>query len=131
MSACAIRARGNEGRVFGVGSAPEAQHRPPDTRHGTNAVRQSRGTDEAGFALFAVLLLTALLFSLGAFGARMAQIELAISGNDLQSKRALHVAEAGINHAVSLIADMDPVARRNEAADGFDDELNGNGALAA
>lgn len=90
-------------------------------------------TDETGAALFGVILLTALILSLGIFGARTSQIEVAIAGNDLQAKRALEIAEAGISHAFSLIKDK-PVGGVNEAADGFNDELNSggtDGALAA
>jgi hypothetical protein len=89
--------------------------------------------DERGAALIVVMLLTALLFTLGAFGTRSAQLELLIAGNDLQARRALEVAQAGLDHAFSLIREVDS-AGRNEAADGFDDELSAGGtggALAA
>lgn len=89
--------------------------------------------DESGAALFGVILLTALVLSLGIFGARTSQIEVAIAGNDLQAKRALEIAEAGISHAFSLIKEK-PVGGVNEAADGFNDELatgGTDGALAA
>lgn len=83
--------------------------------------------NERGAALFVVLLLTALLFSLGVFGTRSGQIELMIAGNDLLAKRALETADAGINHAVSLIRERG-VGGANEAADGFDDELGNGGS---
>jgi hypothetical protein len=76
--------------------------------------------------LFGVILLTALILSLGIFGARTSQIEVAIAGNDLQAKRALEIAEAGIAHSLSLI-ELKPVGGVNEAADGFDDELSNGG----
>jgi hypothetical protein len=60
-------------------------------------------TDESGIALIAVLLLTAVMLALGAFGARSAQIELRIAQNEWLAKRALDTAEAGLNHAFSLI----------------------------
>jgi hypothetical protein len=85
-----------------------------------------RPRGETGAALFGVILLTALILSLGIFGARTSQIEVAIAGNDLQAKRALEIAEAGISHAFSLIKDK-PVNGVNEAADGFNDELGGGG----
>src|SRR6185503_14884495 len=92
------------------------------------ALRRGLG-NERGAALFVVLLLTALLFSLGVFGTRSGQIELMIAGNDLRAKSALEAAEAGINHALGLI--REPGADgANEAADGFDDELAGGGAMA-
>ena len=92
-----------------------------------------RGADEAGAAFFAVILLTALLLSLGIFGTHASMIELSIAGNDLQAKRALQAAEAGLSHALSLIKQKD-VSGNNGAADGFDDELSAGGtggALAA
>src|SRR6185436_19524582 len=93
----------------------------------------ARSGDERGAALIVVMLLTALLFTLGAFGTRSAQLGVLIAGNDLQARRALEVAQAGLDHAFSLIREIDP-AGRNEAADGFDDELGSGGtggALAA
>jgi hypothetical protein len=89
--------------------------------------------DSRGAALFVVLLLSALLLSLGIFGTRAGQMELMIAGNDLAAKRALEVADAGIRHALGLIRQHD-VAGANDAADGFDDELSEGGtggALAA
>lgn len=88
---------------------------------------------EHGGALVSVLLLTALLFSLGIFAIRNGQIELMIAGNDVQAKRALEVADAGISHAWSLLQQQDG-SGLNEGADGFDDELSNGGtggALAA
>jgi PilX N-terminal len=102
---------------------------PPDR----GFARGLSARDQNGAALIVVLLLTALLFALGAFGTRAAQLELLIAGNDLQARRALEVAQAGLDHAFSLIREVD-AAGRNEAADGFDDELASGGtggALAA
>jgi hypothetical protein len=82
--------------------------------------------DQKGAAFFAVILLTALLLSLGIFGTRTGQIELAIAGNDLQAKRALQAAEAGLSHAFTLIRDRDANGL-NGASDGFDDELSASG----
>jgi type IV pilus assembly PilX-like protein len=56
-----------------------------------------------GSALIAVLLLVAVMLALGAFGSRGAQIELRIAQNELQSKKALDAAEAGLNHAYNVI----------------------------
>jgi hypothetical protein len=101
-----------------------------ETRGGARSRRGHAGIalarDERGAALIVVMLLTALLFALGAFGTRSAQLELLIAGNDLQARRAVEVAQAGLDHAFSLIREVDPNGR-NEAADGFDDELAGGG----
>jgi hypothetical protein len=102
--------------------APRAALRPRHARHRP----AHRRRNETGAAFFSVILLTALLFSLGVFGARSAQIELAIAGNDLQTKRALQAAEAGLSHALSVLRQPD-VTGQNEAADGFNDELSGGG----
>jgi type IV pilus assembly PilX-like protein len=56
-----------------------------------------------GSALIVVLLLVAVMLALGAFGSRGAQIELRIAQNELQSKKALNAAEAGLNHAYNVI----------------------------
>lgn len=96
-----------------------AQRRPGD-----RSLR--RVSEERGAAIFGVILLTALILSLGIFGARTSQIEVAIAGNDLQAKRALEIAEAGLSHAFSLIEEK-PMSGLNEAADGFDDELDSGG----
>jgi Tfp pilus assembly protein PilX len=88
--------------------------------------RRRERSHERGAALVAVMLLTALMFALGVFGARTAQIEMVIAGNDLQSKRALEVASAGLDHALALLRTVD-VSGKNSAANGFDDELSGGG----
>lgn len=84
------------------------------------------GSGENGAALVAVMLLTTLMFALGVFGARTAQIELVIAGNDLQSRRALEIATAGIDHALALLKQPDAFGR-NAAANGFNDELGAGG----
>lgn len=100
---------------------------PPVGRLPERAVcRTGLFAGEEGAAFFAVILFTALLLSLGIFGTRTGQIELVISGNDLQAKRALQAAEAGLNHAFSLILERD-AAGLNGASDGFDDELSASG----
>ncbi len=82
-------------------------------------------SDESGFALVVIVLLMALLVSLGAVGARTAQIELRIAGNDLRSKQALETAEAGLEHAFALLSLE--TGGVNAASDGFNDELAGGG----
>ena len=75
-------------------------------------------TRQEGVALAMVLLLTTVMLFLGIFGSRSARIELQIARNDLLSKKALPIAEAGINHAFSLI--------KGDMADGFNDERAGS-----
>jgi hypothetical protein len=90
-------------------------------------------SDQHGAVLVVVILLMALMLSLGAVGTRTAQIEMRIASNDLQSKQALETAEAGLSHAFALIK-RDDTSHLNGAANGFDDELSGGGvggALAA
>jgi len=92
----------------------------------------SRHRDETGFALIVVLMLMALLLSLGAVAANTSRIELQIAGNDLHGRQALEVADAGIEHALAALRLES--AGRNGASDGFDDELTSSGtggALAA
>ena len=81
--------------------------------------------DESGFALIAVIVLMALLLSLGAVGARTAQVELRIAGNDLRSRQALETAEAGIDHAMALLRLES--AGVNAGSNGFGDELSAGG----
>lgn len=84
-------------------------------------------SDDRGAVLVVIILLIALMLSLGAAGTRSAQIELRIAHNDVQSKQALEIAEAGWNHAYALIRRDDALTRLNGAANGFDDELSGGG----
>lgn len=89
---------------------------------------------QSGAVLIVVILLIALMLSLGAAGTRTAQIELRIAHNDVLSKEALEVAEAGWNHAFGLIKREDSATHLNGAANGFSDELSQDGtggALAA
>jgi PilX N-terminal len=90
-------------------------------------------SDETGAALLIVILLIALMLSLGAVSSRTSQIELRIAANDVMNKQAFESAEAGLNHAFALLK-LEDAERLNEAADGFDDELSAGGvggALAA
>jgi len=107
---------------------------PSRSRAGhTAASVGSRLSDERGMVLVVVILLIALMLSVGAVGTRTAQIELRIASNDLQSKQALETAEAGLSHAFALIK-RDDASHLNGAANGFNDELSGGGvggALAA
>lgn len=109
-------------------------HRPADGAAPTPSARGARFGDESGAVLVVIILLIALMLSLGAAGTRSAQIELRIASNDVMSKQALEIAEAGWNHAYGLIRRENALTRLNGAANGFDDELGGGGtggALAA
>ena len=82
-------------------------------------------------ALVLVLLVIAVLSLLGMAGTRSAQTELQMGQKDLVGRQALSVAEAGINHAYSLIS-TNAASRPNppSACDtcwGFDSELNSGG----
>src|SRR5438874_1834151 len=63
--------------------------------------RRSRRQD--GMALVLVLLVIAVLALLGIAGTRSAQTELQMGQKELVGRQALGAAEAGINHAYSLI----------------------------
>ena len=72
---------------------------------------------QRGMALIAVLLLMLVSLSIGLLSATAARTELSIAHNDVLDKRALAVAEAGINQTRQLIA----------AHDVLNDELANNG----
>lgn len=82
----------------------------------TNPRRLSGG--EQGYALMAVIVASAMIFTVGIVGVRAARMELKISSNELQAQKALSVAEAGLAHAVALI---------EAGGVGFDDELGDSG----
>ena len=93
-----------------------------------NARRPPR---QDGMALVLVLLVIAVLALLGIAGTRSAQTELQMGQKDVVGRQALSVAEAGINHAFSLIS-ANVASRPNppSACDtcwGFDSELSGGG----
>lgn len=96
-------------------------------RLGRRTARSGRLGDESGMVLVVIVLMIALMLSLGAAGTRTAQIELRIASNDLMSKQALEIAEAGWNHAYGLIQQENALTRLNGAANGFDDELSAGG----
>ncbi len=81
-------------------------------------------------ALVLVLLVIAVLALLGIAGTRSAQTELQMGSKEMVGRQALGAAEAGINHAYSLIKAN--VANRPSLAGactqcGFDSELSGGG----
>ncbi len=81
-------------------------------------------------ALVLVLLVIAVLALLGVAGTRSAQTELQMGSKEMVGRQALSAAEAGINHAYSLIKAS--VANRPSLAGactqcGFDSELSGGG----
>src|SRR5437867_6887252 len=90
--------------------------------------RRSRRQD--GMALVLVLLVIAVLALLGIAGTRSAQTELQMGQKELVGRQALSAAEAGINHAYSLIKAN--LANRLTYAGActqcaFDNELSGSG----
>jgi hypothetical protein len=76
------------------------------------------GRGDGGYAVMAILVITALLLVVGVIGVRSASIEVRISGNELAAQKAFSAAEAGLAHAISLIA---------ADGDGLQDELTGRG----
>src|SRR6266404_73307 len=93
-----------------------------------NARRPRR---QDGMALVLVLLVIAVLALLGIAGTRSAQTELQMGQKDVVGRQALSVAEAGINHAYSLIsANVGSRPNPPSACDtcwGFDSELSSGG----
>jgi hypothetical protein len=71
-----------------------------------------------GAALVTVMFLAAVVLTLIVMGSRQTQIELRIAHNELLRERALNVAEAGLNHAFSLI---------QRSATGLNDDLGHGG----
>ena len=92
------------------------------------SARQARRQD--GMALVLVLLVIAALSLLAIAGTRSAQTELQMGDKDLFGRQALSAAEAGINHAFSLIK-ANLTNRPNYTAActqcSFDSELSGGG----
>src|SRR2546430_1575645 len=91
----------------------------------------TRPRRQDGMALVLVLLVIAVLSLLGIAGTRSAQTELQMVQKDLVGRQALSVAEAGINHAYSLIS-TNAASRPNppSAGDtcwGFDSALTTGG----
>src|SRR5436190_1458268 len=90
--------------------------------------RRSRRQD--GMALVLVLLVIAVLALLGVAGTRSAQTELQMGSKEMVGRQALGAAEAGINHAYSLIK-ASVTGRPGMSAActqcGFDSELSGGG----
>src|SRR5437899_3122955 len=79
-----------------------------------------------GMALVLVLLVIAVLSLLGIAGTRSAQTELQMGGKELVGRQALSVAEAGINHAYSLVS-ADATLSYPPSALGFAGELSNGG----
>ena len=72
---------------------------------------------QQGTALILVIVVLAALTFLGVIGSRSALTELQMTRQDVLSKQALGVAEAGLNHAYRLVV----------ASGGFSNELAGGG----
>src|SRR5262245_4647336 len=88
-----------------------------------HAIARGRLATEQGTAMIAILLLIAVMLALGAFGARSAQIELKIASNEVNAKKALDAAEAGLNHAFNLI--------KTNGGTSYNDELSSGGTSGA
>jgi len=89
-----------------------------------------RACRQDGMALVLVLLVIAALTLLAIAGTRSAQTELQMGSKELYGRQALSAAEAGINHAYSLIKNN--LANRMTFAGActqcaFDNELSGSG----
>src|SRR5438067_9751007 len=80
----------------------------------------------ASMALVLVLLVIAVLSLLGIAGTRRAQTELQMGSKELVGRQALSVAEAGINHAYSLVS-ADATLSYPPSALGFAGELSNGG----
>jgi hypothetical protein len=78
-------------------------------------------TDQNGTALVLALVTMLLVSMIGLFGSVTGQTELKITKNEEDSKKALNVAEAGVRHALHLLANGS--AYQN----GFNDELSNGG----
>jgi hypothetical protein len=78
-------------------------------------------TNQKGMALVLALVTMLLVSMIGLFGAVSSQTELTITKNEEDSKKALNVAEAGVRHALRLLANGS--AYQN----GFNDELSNGG----
>ena len=72
---------------------------------------------QQGTALILVIVVLAALSFLGVIGSRSALTELQMTRQDVLSKQALGVGEAGLNHAYELLV----------ASGGFSNELAGGG----
>lgn len=86
-------------------------------------------TNQDGVALVLALLTMMLVAMIGLFGAVTGQTELQVASNEQSAKKVLDVADAGVRHALRLLA-----ASGNGYQNGFNDELSNSGtggALAA
>ena len=71
--------------------------------------------NQRGGVIILVLLVVFAVLSLGVVGSRNAWIEMKIARHDVFEKKALAVAEGGLNHVLALLEPIAPA--------GFDDEL--------
>src|SRR6266403_4888782 len=94
--------------------------------HLATKVSARRARRQDGMALVLVLLVIAVLSLLGIAGTRSAQTELQMGGKELVGRQALSVAEAGINHAYSLVS-ADATLSYPPSALGFAGELSNGG----
>lgn len=82
------------------------------------AAKPQLSVGERGSALISVILLTAVMLALGVFGSRSARIELRIADNEMLAKKALDIADAGLNHAFNLIQGDADRTYNNELSQG-------------
>ncbi|MBI3783687.1 MAG: hypothetical protein HY270_09810 [Deltaproteobacteria bacterium] len=76
-----------------------------------------------GAALITVLLFSALLLSLAIFGSTTSRIEAIVARNQLFAKKALEIADAGLNHGFSLV--------KTAGGTSFTDDLASSGTAGA
>src|ERR671915_377484 len=79
-----------------------------------------RANDEQGIALVSVALVSAILFLLASVMLTRGIVDIGQTGREARWERALHVAEAGIDHAVFQL-DQDEAWDTGETAPAFAD----------
>jgi len=99
--------------------------------HFATKVSARRPRRQHGMAMVLVLFVIAVLSLLGIAGTRSAQTELQMGDQEMLGRKALSAAEAGINHAYSLISanltGRPGVPTACSTCWGFDSELSGGG----
>ena len=74
--------------------------------------------NQNGIAVVSLIVMTLFLLVIGVVGIRGVTTEMRIAGNDVRSRQALAVAEAGLSHALAAIQAGGPT---------LDDDLESNG----
>ena len=83
----------------------------------TRASDKATAGRERGFVLVSVLMGATLLVALGSSGLILTRTDLQITSNFLTGTQTLYVAEAGINHAWSILDDAGTFASTFAAGD--------------